>query len=130
VKDLVRNLDRRRVTGMSFGFEVIRDEWTTEIVETNDGNSAEVEVRRINEVRLWEVSAVTFPAYDETDAALRAVLTRSDPDPLGRRSTLLDRPAPAEATRDDDSQPAATTGATTDVLRRRHQLKARELRLT
>lgn len=130
VRDLVRNLDKRRITGMSFGFEVIRDEWTTETVETNDGQSAEVEVRRINEVRLWEVSAVTFPAYDETDAALRAVLTRSDPDPLGRRSTILERPGPAETTPDADSQPAATTGATTEVMRLRHQLKARAYGLT
>lgn len=130
VKDLVRNLDKRRITGMSFGFEVIRDEWNTETIDTSDGMQAEVEIRRIIEVRLWEVSAVTFPAYDETDAALRAILTRSDPDPLGRRSTLLDRPAPADATRDDDSQPAATTGAPTEVMRLRHQLKARELRLT
>lgn len=128
VRDLVRNLDKRRITGMSFGFEVIRDEWDTEIVETSDGMSAEVEVRKILEVRLWEVSAVTFPAYDETDAALRAVLTRSDPDPLGRRSNLLD-PGPAETTQDDDSQPAATTGATTGVIRLRHQLKAKALGL-
>lgn len=71
VKDLVRNLDKRRITGMSFGFYVVRDEWTTEQVETSDGQVADVEVRTILEVRLLEVSAVTFPAYEETDAGLR-----------------------------------------------------------
>lgn len=126
VKDLVRNLERGRIDGMSFGFRVVKDDWTTEQVETSDGQSADVEVRTIREVELFEVSAVTFPAYDETDAALRAVQFRSDPDPLGRRSHLLDR-EPAATTRDEDSQPAATTGAPLAVLKRRHALRARTL---
>lgn len=117
VKDLVRNLDKRRITGMSFGFQVLKDDWTVEQVETNDGNTADVEVRRITEVRLFEVSAVTFPAYEETDAAMRALRSRSDPDPLGRRSALLqdedpDR-EPADATRGDiDAEPAVSTPLT------------------
>jgi HK97 family phage prohead protease len=91
VRDLIRNVDKRRITGMSFGFQVVKDDWKTEEVETNDGNSAEVEIRTIQEVRLFEVSAVTFPAYEETDAAVRALALRDDPDPLGRRSHLIDR---------------------------------------
>jgi hypothetical protein len=91
VRDLVRNVEKRRITGMSFGFQVVKDSWSTEEVETNDGNSAEVEIRTIQEVRLFEVSAVTFPAYEETDAALRALALRDDPDPLGRRAHLIDR---------------------------------------
>lgn len=129
VRDLVRNLERRRITGMSFGFRVVKDDWDTETVATVDGHDVEVEVRTIREVELFEVSAVTFPAYEETDAALRAVQMRSDPDPLGRRADLLPSREPAETTR-TTSQPAETTGATTDVLRRRHQLKARQLDLT
>jgi HK97 family phage prohead protease len=117
VRDLVRNLEKRRITGMSFGFYVVRDTWSTEDVEIEvDGKtqSVSVDVRRIEEVRLLEVSAVTFPAYDDTDAGLRAdvadeirsargVPTRptTSPAPAG------DRPAPAtEATRDDDTDPA------------------------
>lgn len=117
VRDLVRNLDRKRITGMSFGFRVIKDDWTTETVTTSDGMEAEVEVRTIREVELFEVSAVTFPAYDETDAALRAVQFRSDPDPLGRRAGLIVAVRePVDATRDDDSQPGETTGASrTDI---------------
>lgn len=114
VRDLVRNLDRKRITGMSFGFRVIKDDWTTETVSTSDGREAEVEVRTIREVELFEVSAVTFPAYDETDAALRAVQLRADPDPLGRRTHLFPSTSePGETTRTDESQPAATTGALT-----------------
>lgn len=115
VRDLIRNVEKRRITGMSFGFQVVKDDWTTEEVETNDGNSAEVEIRTIQEVRLFEVSAVTFPAYEETDAALRALALRDDPDPLGRRSHLIDRIAPKQhepggSTRaPKDAEPAGAT---------------------
>ena len=131
VADLVENLQDGSLTGMSFGFRVIKDDWTTEsIAAVVDGEEVtiEVEVRRIIEVELFEVSAVTFPAYADTDAALRAVQLRADPDPLGRRAHLLDSPEPGETTRDDEhhSQPGETTGAL-GVLRRRHGLKARSL---
>lgn len=134
VKDLVRNLERGRLDGMSFGFRVIRDEWITESVETSDGQQAEVEVRTILEVELFEVSAVTFPAYDETDAALRAVQFRSNPDPLGRRADILkiDRSEPGESTRGDESQPAETTGDTRArllALRGAERQRARDERL-
>lgn len=73
VRDLVRNLEKRRITGMSFGFYIVRDNWEAEEVELSDGNTAEVDVRTIQEVRLMEVSAVTFPAYEDTDAGLRSM---------------------------------------------------------
>lgn len=110
VRDLVRNLEKRRITGMSFGFRVVKDDWTTETVTTSDGMDADVEVRTIREVELFEVSAVTFPAYEETDAALRALSLRSDPDPLGRRTELLHPDSePAAATRATPEEPAAAT---------------------
>jgi HK97 family phage prohead protease len=118
VRDLTRNVEKRRITGMSFGFRVVKDDWTMEAVETSDGQSAEVEVRTIREVELFEVSAVTFPAYEETDAALRAIRSRSNPDPLGRRGRLLERSEdpdrePADATRGDtEGEPAASTRLT------------------
>lgn len=71
VSDLVANLRNGNIDGMSFGFFVKQDDWTTEEIETKDGQTAEVEVRRITEVELLEVSAVTFPAYKETAASLR-----------------------------------------------------------
>ena len=89
VKDLKVNIRNKNITGMSFGFYVMKDEWSTETVETSDGNTAEVEIRRIQEVRLIEVSAVSFPAYEETDAGLRAVARtlqgRGDEDAVRRR---------------------------------------------
>lgn len=112
VADLAENLRDKSITGMSFGFYVVKDEWTRETVTvTNDQGveaELEVDVRRILEIRLVEVSAVTFPAYDQTEAGLRSMCDEV-------RSTYLPAPAsgeghePAETTRDSDDEPAAAT---------------------
>ncbi|MET9099950.1 HK97 family phage prohead protease [Streptomyces antibioticus] len=72
VTDLKANVRNGNITGMSFGFYVMKDQWSTESIDTSEG-PAEVEVRRILEARLIEVSAVTFPAYEETEAELASV---------------------------------------------------------
>lgn len=113
VRDLLRNVEKRRITGMSFGFYVVRDEWTTETVETSDGQTAEVDVRTILEVRLLEVSAVTFPAYEETDAGLRSLAENlrslhGIPEPAARASG--DRAPADKATRGEtEDAPAVAT---------------------
>lgn len=112
VKDLVRNLEKKRITGMSFGFYVVKDEWFTETVETSDGNTAEVEVRIIQEVRLLEVSAVTFPAYEDTDAGVRKMCdeVRSARHPQTSSAAQAEGTEPADATRDDSAtEPVDTT---------------------
>lgn len=90
VNDLKANVRNKNITGMSFGFWVVKDDWTLETVETSDGQSAEVEVRRILEVRLLEVSAVTFPQYEDTEAELasvaRALVRRGDQAAIERRA--------------------------------------------
>jgi HK97 family phage prohead protease len=94
-RDLAVLLERGDVSQMSFGFQVVKDDWTVEQVETNDGNSVDVEVRTIREAKLFDVSVVTFPAYEGTDAKLRsmtaAVVRKKDPDPFGRRRAVLSR---------------------------------------
>jgi len=123
VRDLVANLRNGNVSGMSIGFWVIRDEWTTETVETSDGQTAEVEVRLIREIKLQEVSAVTFPAYDATTAGLRSMMAevRSTRDSRADASGA-DR-EPGEATRGDTTPAAGGTGAG-DAHRRRHRALA------
>jgi len=61
-RDLRANLQHRNITGMSFGFNVRADEWSG--VEGG-------ELRRITDLQLMEVSAVTFPAYTATEASFR-----------------------------------------------------------
>ncbi|MFE9296589.1 HK97 family phage prohead protease [Streptomyces niveus] len=78
VSDLRANVRNRNITGMSFGFYVIKDEWNSESVEIEGADPVQVDVRVIREVRLVEVSAVTFPAYTETEAELKAVARALD----------------------------------------------------
>jgi hypothetical protein len=72
-------------------------------------------------VQLYEVSAVTFPAYEETDAGLRSVgvalAARGDDEAFDRRAAhrpeLLDfrrEPGLAPTRRGDVTQPGETTG--------------------
>lgn len=66
VARLVPKLERGDVSKMSFAFSVSKETW--EILDDGD------ELRTIEGVDpLWDVSAVTFPAYAGTDAALRAM---------------------------------------------------------
>lgn len=149
-KDLSLSLGRGDVTQMSFAFDMVSYEWTY----LADGT----ELLRHTEVALWDVSTVTYPAYVETDAALRMDLLAAaraagfdaidfdglarrlaDPDPdllaalrqLGRGENL--RPAettgdPDAATRGDDSPPAETTGSSTNPLLLRHLAVATSLK--
>lgn len=63
-RDLLVSIERKDVSQMSFGFEVIEEMWE----RTKDGP----DVRTLKKVRLWDVSPVTFPAYVETDVAQRS----------------------------------------------------------
>lgn len=93
VNDLVANVRNGNITGMSFGFQVINDHWDTEATRTADGNSIDVEVRTLYEVRLIEVSAVTFPAYAQTQAEVNSVAValtrRGDYDAIERRAVYV-----------------------------------------
>jgi HK97 family phage prohead protease len=73
VPDLIANVRNKNISGMSFGFRVIKDTWAEEQVgETSDGKPITGELRTIKEAELIEVSSVTFPAYGDTEAGLRA----------------------------------------------------------
>ena len=120
VRDLKANLRNGNITGMSFGFQVVKDDWATE----RSGDD-EYEVRTIREIRLVEVSAVTFPAYSETEAELRdvasALTARGDGDAMARRAEL--RPELSEflpVIHEPDPEPASTEpGESTRYLRMR-----------
>lgn len=150
VRDLKANLRNGNITGMSFGFRVIKDDWQmVSVGELDDGTPIEAELRTLTELELVEVSAVTFPAYEQTDAGLRtiapadelaavgaALVRRGDMAALEQRAAhradlndfrkaLLDR-EPAAATRDDATEPAAPTRYDAeDIARRMAALNAR-----
>lgn len=60
-------LDRGDIDQMSVGMQVLEDRW--EEVAGKDGNV--YELRTIIRAKLFDVSAVTYPAYEETDLGLR-----------------------------------------------------------
>ena len=53
------------IDGMSFRFRVLREEWD---------ESGEIPVRTINEVELFELGPVVFPAYEATTVGVRSLL--------------------------------------------------------
>jgi len=100
------------IDGMSFRFRVIREEWD---------ESGEIPVRTINEVELFELGPVVFPAYQSTSVGVRSLLADLDDDEQQRliadlRSEIesSDDAAPTGTSpeQDTDAGHEATSGAT------------------
>lgn len=63
-RDIMKAVARGDVTGMSFAFRAISDEWNYD---------EKVPVRTVTDMRMSEISVVTFPAYPDTDVAMRSL---------------------------------------------------------
>ena len=63
-RDLGIVMERRDLDQMSFGFVPLKQSW--------DRSNPQMPIRTLHEVRLFDVSAVTFPAYPQTTAAVRS----------------------------------------------------------
>jgi HK97 family phage prohead protease len=66
-QDIVASIRRRDVTGMSFAFRTITDSWD---------ESTDPPTRTVEDMLVREISVVTFPAYPQTDVALRSLSTQ------------------------------------------------------
>jgi len=75
VRSISGKMERGDLDKMSFAFFAEREEWD----ETGD-----MPLRRIKQVRLQDVSIVTFPAYEGTEIALRSFAQSKPCDPLWR----------------------------------------------
>lgn len=64
--DALASVKRGDTKHFSFGFEVVKDQW--------DFTDPKNVIRTLQDVRLIEVSPVTFPAYPQTSAEARAVV--------------------------------------------------------
>ena len=62
-RDLMESIKRGDINQMSFGFRTVKDLWE----ETN-----KKVVRTLQEVKLFDVSPVTYPAYPQTSATVRS----------------------------------------------------------
>ena len=63
-RDLAESMRRGDIDQMSFGFYTKKDAWD---------HTTTPPTRTLREVELFDVSVVTFPAYDDTSAALRSL---------------------------------------------------------
>lgn len=61
-KDLMISMQRGDINQCSFGFQVVRDSWNWEVDPAQ---------RTIKEVKLYEISIVSLPAYEDTEAYVR-----------------------------------------------------------
>ncbi len=75
-RDLVSNINAGNIDGMSFGFRAREQEWIE--------REGEQELRRLIDVELIEVSAVTFPAYPDTSIAKRSLELSRTESPAGQ----------------------------------------------
>jgi HK97 family phage prohead protease len=66
-RDLTESIRRGDVTQMSFGFVVEKETWSVEGKE---------DIRTLEQVKLYDVSPVTFPAYLDTDVGVRSAMER------------------------------------------------------
>ncbi len=66
---IVPKMERGDLDKMSFAFQAIHQEWD---------ESGDLPLRILHEVKLFDVSIVTMPAYDGTDIALRSLEAMRD----------------------------------------------------
>jgi HK97 family phage prohead protease len=85
-RDLQVSIDRGDISQMSFGFRV--DKGGQSWAKTDQGS-----IRTITKARLFDVSPVTFPAYPQTDVAVRELRdwmqsTQADDESRRRRARM------------------------------------------
>jgi hypothetical protein len=68
-RDLMESINRGDIDGCSFGFTAVRQKWADE----KDENDNPICVRELHDVDLFDVSAVTYPAYPQTSVDARSL---------------------------------------------------------
>lgn len=82
-RDLAANIACGNIDGMSFGFRAREQQWDV----FGEGED-QVDLRRLVDVELIEVSAVTFPAYADTSIAQRSLeAAQADNSHAGREAS-------------------------------------------
>lgn len=98
--DVAELLSSGDLSQMSFAFTIAEETWST---YSSDDELDGMELRTINKMqRLYDVSVVTYPAYEGTDAGLR-MLGVSDEE-IRSELEKVRRPVPEELTRSLDFQ--------------------------
>lgn len=72
-KDVLANVRSGNIDAMSFGMVAKKYEWHME--DDDEGEERGYDLRVLTDVDLFEVSVVTWPAYEETEIAARSLQT-------------------------------------------------------
>jgi HK97 family phage prohead protease len=88
--DLWVLVERGDISGMSFGFRVTKETWD---------ETGEIPVRTIQALELMEVSAVAWPAYDDTTIGVRSLEEWRSANPPATPAEEITDPAAAPVTR-------------------------------
>lgn len=67
-RDLITSIRRGDVDQMSFAFRVIEDRWTY----ASRSADQETDIRELLDLDLFDVSTVTYPAYEQTEVDVRS----------------------------------------------------------
>jgi HK97 family phage prohead protease len=94
-RDTVESIKRGDLDQMSFGFQVVKDEWKREEREL---------VRELVEVDLFDVSVVAFPAYTQTEVSVRSMWPDGIPEEVEKLRHLKYSPPKGEEQRQEGFQ--------------------------
>ena len=123
-RDLLQTVRRGDVSQASFGFQTVRDRW--KIIEDQD---EVMRKRTLLEVKLFDVSPVTYPAYPQTGVNARSLAEmfvarmerESDPDVIcylrEQLSQLMSTMAPVQEDHPIDDEPDGQVASRYDQLR-------------
>lgn len=118
-KDALVSVGRGDVKGGSFGFQVIKEH----VVRGSDGD---LDLREILELRLFEVSLVTFPAYETTTAEARAIAAewRSEEEVIDGDGATTEEPVQAATPQPETGAEARELAVARLRLARAHEAEA------
>ena len=113
VKPIRQAIEAEAIDGMSFRFQVVREEWD---------ESGDVPTRTISEVRLFELGPVVFPAYEATTVGVRSLMAGLDADERARliaelREETSPTPSDEDTSETPDAGERATSGHTATAIR-------------
>jgi HK97 family phage prohead protease len=82
-RDVIESIKRGDMDGSSFGFSVPEggDNW----VKGEDGK----QLREVREVKLYDISPVTYPAYPSTSVAIRSLFPDGMPEPVNSVLSMI-----------------------------------------
>lgn len=81
-KDLIKSIRRGDISGMSFRFRALTDDWRMENGEA---------IREVSDMTIGEIGPVTEPAYVQTEVAVRSLLAFQETLRTGPSRDLYER---------------------------------------